>query len=152
MDKLNRNFRPAIPVWLLFAAFIISVSSCREKVPAIGEQSLQKDWLILSSADAGLHGKAISSGDIEANKWVKATVPSTVLGALVDAGVYKDPFFGKNMEKIPREPFEVPWWYRKTFDLENFDSNTETVRLFIDGINYRANIWLNGVQIASQDT
>ncbi len=148
----NTHLLNAISAWFLLAAFTVFFGSCSEKAPAVAEQSLQKDWLIISSADAGLDGKAISSGAIEESQWVKATVPSTVLGALVDAGVYKDPFYGKNMEKISAEPFKVPWWYRKTFDLDNFNPQTETVRLFIDGINYRANIWLNGVQIASQDT
>ena len=148
----NTHLFNEISAWFLLAAFTVFFGSCSEKAPAVAEKSLQKDWLIISSADAGLDGKAISSSAIEESQWVKATVPSTVLGALVDAGVYKDPFYGKNMEKISGEPFKVPWWYRKTFDLDNFNPQTETVRLFIDGINYRANIWLNGVQIASQDT
>ena len=35
------------------------------------------------------------------------------LTALVEAGVYKDPFFSDNLDKIPGEQFEQPWWFRK---------------------------------------
>ena len=116
------------------------------------EQSLRNDWFIISSADIDMDGQKLSSRDVDETKWVQTTVPATVLGALVEAGVHEDPFYAKNMEEIPSELFEVPWWYRKTFDLTNFNIDQEEARLFFDGINYRANVWLNGIQIASQDT
>ncbi|GAG37725.1 unnamed protein product, partial [marine sediment metagenome] len=56
-----------------------------------------------------------------------------------------------NLEKIPTEPFEFSWWYRKEFDLQG-NKPFEHVRLEFDGINYKANIWLNGKQIASSDS
>lgn len=137
---------------IVFLTVLLSITSCQEKSPTITEESLRDNWLIVSSADIKAEGKTISSTDLDEINWVRTTVPGTVLGSLVDAGIYKDPFYGKNMEEIQREPFEVPWWYRKTFDLPDFDPGSEEARLFFDGINYRANIWLNGVQIASQDT
>ena len=91
-------------------------------------------------------------GNFDQTKWVKTKVPTTVMGALVEAGVIKDPFFGKNLENIPKTDFQVPWWFRTTFDLENFNPEREVARLLMDGINYRANIWLNGMQVASQDS
>ncbi|NSW95027.1 MAG: hypothetical protein HPY62_10025 [Bacteroidales bacterium] len=54
-------------------------------------------------------------------------MPTTVLAALVANGVYPDPYFGTNINKIPgaitgrnREmpegsPFRVPWWYCTEF-------------------------------------
>jgi len=131
---------------------LVSITSCQKSSPTILEQSLQNDWFIISSANENMNGRELSSRDVNKSNWVKTSVPATVLGALVEAGVYKEPFYGKNMEDIPSEPFEKSWWYRKTFDLTGFSLNNEEVRLFFDGINYRANIWLNGVQIASQDT
>src|SRR3974377_1781019 len=45
-------------------------------------------------------------------------------------------------------PFAVAWWYRKAFTLPA-DYKGKTIWLDFNGINYRANIWVNGKQIAT---
>ena len=127
------------------------LSSCSTNVK-VEEQSFREGWQIVASAEINEDGADITSQDLGLDKWTDATVPTTVLAALIDAGVYKDVFYGDNLAKIPIEPFEKPWWYRKQFLIDGFDANAEELRLMIDGINYKANIWLNGQQIASQDT
>ena len=129
----------------------IFLTSCSEKI-TVNEQSLTDGWKISSSEEISSDGKSLTTTGIDGNKWVSATVPTTVMGALVDAGIYKDIFFGDNLDKIPTELFEKSWWFRKEFAIDNFNPDAEQLRLFVDGINYRANIWLNGTQIASQDT
>ena len=44
-------------------------------------------------------------------------------------------------------PYAASWWYRKSFALPAGDRG-KTIWLNFTGINYRANIWLNGKQIA----
>src|SRR3989338_2106509 len=44
-------------------------------------------------------------------------IPSTVLGALVEANVYPEPFYSLNLPSIPLDPFEVPWVYESAFQL-----------------------------------
>jgi exo-1,4-beta-D-glucosaminidase len=44
-------------------------------------------------------------------------------------------------------PYRVSWWYRKEFDAAPAAGRRQW--LHFDGINNRANIWLNGTQIAS---
>ncbi|WP_435355725.1 glycosyl hydrolase 2 galactose-binding domain-containing protein [Emticicia sp. SJ17W-69] len=136
-----------------FITLIISLllSNCSSKIK-VEEQVLNQNWLIASSKDLKEDAKMISSESINLDKWTKASVPTTVLGALVEAGVYKDPFMGNNLEKIPRKPFENTWWFRNSFDMDGFDEAKENLSLLIDGVNYRANFWLNGKQIASKDT
>ena len=130
---------------------MVFMSSCYNK--AIVDKTLLNDgWFLISSDVVGHDGQTLSSQSLDTNHWVSTTVPTTVLGALVDAGVYKDPFYGKNLEDIPDEPFKVPWWFRTSFDVDSFNHKDEIIRLFIDGINYRADFWLNGIKIASQDT
>ena len=131
--------------------FSIFLSSCKEGVK-VEEQSLTDGWQIISSEDIEVDGKALTSSEHTSGNWIDAKVPTTVLGALIEAGVYKEPFYAKNLADIPSEPFENPWWFRTQFSIDGFHANKEQLRLFIDGINYRANFWLNGVQIASQDT
>src|SRR5438874_2107826 len=44
-------------------------------------------------------------------------------------------------------PYARPWWYRDEFTVPAALKGRASA-LHFDGINYRANIWLNGVQIA----
>lgn len=141
------------PLLSSFAVILLLAMFSCQQPPKVEEQLLSKNWTIISSQKTDLDGKALTaSNDFDQSKWVKTSVPTTVMGALVEAGVIKDPFFGKNLENIPIADFQVPWWFRTSFDLEKFSSDNEVARLLLDGINYRANIWLNGSKIASQDT
>jgi exo-1,4-beta-D-glucosaminidase len=86
------------------------------------------------------------------------------VGALVENGEYPDPNVGMNLRKIPGttypigerftllpmpadSPFKHSWWYRTEFAVSA--SAGRHVALHFDGINYRANIWLNGKQLAT---
>jgi len=46
-------------------------------------------------------------------------------------------------------PFAVSWWFRKDFEVPA--ALGPHVALQLDGINYRANIWLNGQRIANAE-
>lgn len=140
--------------FLLTCVFAVSLG-------AQDRRMLHEGWLIQSSAKAGLDGAAITSASYKTTGWHKATVPSTVVGALVTDGTFKDPFYGMNLRDIPgmsykiglnfvhldmdpASPYAVPWWYRTTFK----KPAGKHVVLRFDGINYRAYIWLNGKRIA----
>jgi len=103
-------------------------------------------WYLQSSEKAKGTGELISSPGFKLESWYPALVPSTVLGTLVENNVYTDIFFGRNLEKVPTAPFEASWWYRKEFTVPVAAGLTRTWLEF-DGINYRANIWLNGKRI-----
>ena len=136
------------------------------RVPA--RIALAQGWRVQSSARVGAAGPAISRPGFATRGWYRATVPSTVVGALVAAGVYRDPYFGMNLRTLPGEsypigkifsslpmpddsPFRVSWWYRTEFTLPAAGRGHRVV-LHFDGINYRANIWLNGRQVATSDS
>jgi len=95
---------------------------------------------------------AISSRRFRATAdWIPTTVPTTVLAALVQHGNYgSDIFFGTNLAKISPAPFTNSWWFRNEISISK-DQATENADLIFDGINYRANIWLNGEQIADAE-
>jgi exo-1,4-beta-D-glucosaminidase len=126
--------------------------------------ALHSGWMIQSSTKVGVDGAAISSTRYNPAGWYSATVPSTVVGALVEDSIYRDPFYGMNLRSIPgttfpiganfvhtamepTSPYAVPWWYRTTFRVPAA-MRGKRVTLNFDGINYRANIWLNGRRIA----
>jgi len=108
-------------------------------------------WYLQSSAKVKGTGEQISLPGFKVESWYPAVVPSTVLGTLVENNVYKDIFFGKNLLDVPTEPFAVSWWYRKEFTVPQGPGLTRA-RLEFDGINYRANIWLNGKKVADAST
>lgn len=124
-----------------------------------------RDWRLCSSADITMTGEELSRPGVEVSAWYPTAVPKTVLAALVDRGVYPDPYYGLNMKSIPgyqdgawlvqREdsPFRNPWWYRVEFTLpeEPEEEGKWYYTLHFDGINYAANIWLNGTLIAGRD-
>ena len=110
--------------------------------------SLSDGWMIQASSEVSAGPELISTTDFDMSHWYPTSVPSTVLAALVENGVYKNPYLGMNLSKIPTEPFAKPWWYRTQFQLSPQEASG-TVLLEFDGINYSANIWLNGNCIAS---
>jgi exo-1,4-beta-D-glucosaminidase len=55
-----------------------------------------------------------------------------------------------NIAMEPDSPYAASWWYRKQF-MAPASYAGKTVWLSFKGINYRANIWLNGKQIADSN-
>ncbi len=139
----------SVSVLLLFVFF----SSCQRNRDNQKPRTivLNKGWYIQNSKLVKVDLQQILKPDLNVRDWYKAKVPNTVLNVLVENEVYKNPYFGKNLLKIPTKQFENPWWYRTEFNID--DSFTyKNGTLCFDGINYRANIWLNGKQLASADT
>ncbi|MBB3186547.1 glycoside hydrolase family 2 protein [Microbacter margulisiae] len=117
----------------------------------VQKEEIRSNWQIQSSAKAGSDGTMLSGANATTKGWYAATVPGSILGSLVNDGIYKDIFYGRNLEKIPESLFNVPWWYRTTFTVGT-PSAGQVYRLRFNGISYRADIWLNGKKIASSDT
>jgi exo-1,4-beta-D-glucosaminidase len=135
-----------------------------------GEESklaLHDGWSLETSAKVEAKGEVISTPQFSAKGWHEATVPTTVVAALVKDNTLPDPFFGmslrdfagvtypvggnfSNIAMAPASPYAVSWWYRKQFEVPAAYRG-KTVWLKFDGINYRSNIWLNGKQIASDN-
>jgi exo-1,4-beta-D-glucosaminidase len=108
-------------------------------------------WYIQSSEKAKGSGEEISAPAFKMDSWYPAVVPSTVLGTLVQNNIYADLFVGDNLKSVPTDQFQSSWWYRKEFIVPAGPGITHTTLEF-DGINYRANIWLNGKRIADAST
>jgi len=124
---------------------------------------LHKDWRVQSSCVAKATGEQVSTAGFDASAWHKSDLPATVVGALVTDHTYPDPYFGTNLKTLPGmnysnesffaiqdmpagSPFLCSWWFRAEFDVP---SNLARKNSWLDflGINYRANVWVNGVKI-----
>src|ERR1700730_3527328 len=128
---------------------------------------LRDGWQIQSSAQINEKGYTLSRSTFQPKDWYPAAVPSTVVGTLVADKVYADPLVDENLRSIPGctypiganfsnlpmpedSPFRVSWWYR-TQPRIPASYHGQNIWLHLDGINFRANIWLNGQQIATSD-
>lgn len=123
-------------------------------VPALPSLALLGDgrwqlngWQLASAEDAGgADGATLSRGGTASGKWLAATVPGTVLGTLVDRGVYPDPYVGLANMAIPERLSQQDWWYRASFEVPA-EAAGRQLALRFNGINYAAEIWLNGERL-----
>lgn len=134
-----------------------------------GALVLDQGWRMQASAVVGDDGAELSLPGRHGGSWYQTAVPTTVLGALIRHGVYPDPYVGTNNMLIPdandahnkrfdlakfshlpdkSNPWAKPWWFCKEFQVPG-DYLGKVVWLNLDGINYRADVWLNGRQIGS---
>ncbi len=84
-----------------------------------------------------------------ANGWIPAQVPSTLMGVLTANGIEPEALTAADYARIDKKQFEKSWRYRTTFNMPSLKKG-EHVLLTFDGICYRANVWLNGRQIADK--
>src|SRR6267143_2134316 len=160
------RFKSVCAFGVLAAAFLacsVGAAADKEKLSA-SAVSLNEDWQIQSSCEAKTTGQQVSAPGFAAIGWHKTTVPNTVVGTLVDDKTYPDPTYGTNFKKFPGmnysdkslfanqdmpegSPFRCSWWWRKEFALKPPFSG-DHFWLHIPGINYRANVWVNGKKIA----
>ena len=139
-------------IWIFFMGLIL-ITSCTKPEPKNQAQviSLKSDWKIQSSEKlAGTEDQAISENGFDVSGWYEGVVPGTVMGALSDFKVIEDATFGINMKNMDPTQFQKPWWYRSTFKINEEDLN-KNVSLRFNGINYRADLWINGNKIAESD-
>jgi hypothetical protein len=107
-------------------------------------------WQLQDAAKVSQSGDALSQPGFAAQGWYAATVPGTVLTSLVNDGVYPEPLYGENNrpDKIPESLCRTPYWYRTVFTVPKSYSHHQAWLNF-DGINYAAEIWVNGKQIGT---
>ncbi|MEU4114852.1 exo-beta-D-glucosaminidase [Kitasatospora sp. NPDC028055] len=115
---------------------------------APGSSTALKGFAIESSADVPDSGEAISSPDYRPAGWHAAGSRSTVFAALVADGTYKDPFYSENMKAVPKEQFQVPWWYRSEFTVNDTSARTY---LNVTGVVSAADVYVNGTLVATAD-
>src|SRR6202451_2157727 len=152
------SFSLLLGAHLLYTATLVAAAE-----PAT--RPLVDGWTLQSSGKVAETGDVISNSAYRPKGWYTVSVPTTVVAALVKQKVYPDPAFGMNLRQFtgmtypvganfsnlamqPDSPFAVAWWYRKAFTLPAGDRG-KTIWLDFNGINYRANIWVNGKQIAN---
>jgi exo-1,4-beta-D-glucosaminidase len=112
---------------------------------------LKEGWAMQSATVVPASGDVISRAGYSAAGWYKVNVPTTIIAGLLANKTYNyDPFYGMNFEKLKDPKLDSPWWFRKEFVLPA-SAKGKNVVLRLHGVNYKANVWLNGVLIADSN-
>jgi len=117
-----------------------------------GDWILSGGWKLAEAPKVAATPEIISTADFDASAWMPATVPGTALTTMIDRGRYPDPDFGLDNLDIPEKLSRQDYWYRAEFPSPQSQIRSQTlphVELIFDGINYRAEIWLNGRRLGS---
>jgi hypothetical protein len=103
-------------------------------------------WRLQRESLVHADGAAISRPGFDDVGWIVATVPATVLVSYLNAGALPDPIFGDNQLLISDSYFHSDFWYRDSFPVPDSFGN-KRVFLHFDGINWKADIYLNGKKL-----
>lgn len=118
-----------------------------EKQPepmADGTQYLRGgNWRLQRASEVTQDGTLISSPDFDAQSWLPAKVPGTVLTSYLSAGAIPDPNYGDQQLLISDSYFYSDFWYRNAFKIPAAQKG-KTTWLNFDAINWKAEIWFNG--------
>src|SRR5258708_10409859 len=132
-----------------------------------GQTVLRNGWKVQSSGQVSFSGGQVSQPGFSTRGWYATSAPKTVFAVLVENGVYKNPYYAMNLRTFPgveykiggqfaneempaSSPYAVPWWYRNEFAVPAADKGKQIWMQF-RGINYRAEIWINGKKVAGSD-
>src|SRR5579863_3276898 len=156
------RFNPRV-LFVLFASLAVAAPMHAGTVTP-----LHDGWRLQSACKLQATGDAISAPGFSVDGWLATAVPSTVLAAQAAAGQVPDPYFGMNLRQIPGttypighlfsnlpmpadSPYRCGWWYRTEFAAPAA-ARDGRYWLHFGGINYRAEIWLNGQKVADQSS
>lgn len=142
-------------------------------IPAIAQGKLEKvavnlhnNWFVQSSASVTDSGATISTPGYAHAGWLQTNIPATPVGAQFDNNLVPSPYVNENAKQIAGTCYDVttnyanvawcngspygptPWWFLNQFTLPSTLAG-QRIYLHFDGINYRANLWVNGQQIAT---
>ncbi|HEY0705797.1 MAG TPA: glycosyl hydrolase family 2, partial [Polyangia bacterium] len=158
-----QKFRPSVVGCLLVVSFF-TVAPAWAAPARSTTLPLAEGWTLQSSAKVRGTGEQIASPGFSTEGWYPITVPSTVVAGLVKNQALPDPYFGMNIREYPGmtyprgknfskydmakdSPYAVPWWYRKSFTVPA-GWKGKRIWAHFAGINYRANIYVNGTLVA----
>lgn len=118
-------------------------------------------WLMSNVGMVSTNGAVISLSGYSTAGWSNAIVPGTVLNSLVNNGTYPEPYYRTNNyhgsnyvsgQLIPDlydkgTNFYTYWFTTKVSIPASYQG--QRIWLQFDGINYKADIWLNGQKLGS---
>lgn len=153
MKKLFRRRLSLLLVLAIMVGILTLMPSCKQT----GIFQQRKDyitgsWKLSRVPDTKADGVTLSKKgfDYEGDKdWINATVPGTVLTSYLNEGlVPENIYYGTTMKELEESGYyNVDYWYTTQFEVDK--SAGGTVWLNFDGINYKADIFVNGNEVGT---
>ena len=101
------------------------------------------DWKIRRAPQTDADGKELSTAGFDDQSWLPATVPGTVATSYFNAGAIADIRYDDDQLQISESWFYSDFWYRNEFEIPD-DFAGKTLILNFDGINWKADVYVNG--------
>jgi len=108
-------------------------------------------WRVQRASFVPVTGEELSQQGYSDKDWMIATVPGTVLTSYLNDGAIPDPDFGDNQYAISDSFFCADFWYRDEFEAPVAQHAGEHTWLNFDGINWNAEVYLNGHNVGRID-
>jgi len=137
----------------LFIDLQVKVNCSSITIPQSGAKVLlNKGWLARQATFVMVDGAVLTAGRQDFNTWLQAEVPGTVLTTLLKNKLIPCPYFGTNNLLIP-DIFHTgndfyTYWFVNQFELPEVETGRR-IWLNFRGINYKAEIFLNGKRIST---
>ena len=101
---MRSGMRSAVMVFVFALAQCIFIFSAfaqdAAKPSAEPKLMLHEGWSLQTSAKVEAKGEIISTPQFSPQGWHSATVPTTVVAALIKDKTFPDPFFGTNLREL----------------------------------------------------
>ena len=107
-------------------------------------------WRLQRASLVNQDGTGLSKAGFSDGDWIVATIPGTVLCSYLNVEAIPDPNFGKNQLYVSDSYFYSDFWYRMEFTTPPIDA-VKTIWLNFDGINWKAEVFLNGESVGRID-
>lgn len=162
-NKLNKQHMRHILLLLLFIPAVLTAQNALHErnydhvLTSADGHNGGFVWKMKKAGDIAAKAEDISTTAVNAAEWMPAVVPGTVLNSLVYNNVYPEPYYGLNnklesglipdLHHAGRDFYT--YWFRTEFDMAQDQIAGRKVWLQLDGINYRAEVWLNGAMVAN---
>ena len=109
--------------------------------------TLAGGWRMAAAPTVKASEAEMAKAGFDTKDWLVATVPGTALTTMIDRGVYPDSDYGLNNLTIPESLNKQDYWYRNEFKAPK--SGAKRFTLTFEGINYTAEVWLNGQSLGN---
>ena len=100
------------------------------------------NWRLQRASEVTARGEEIASADFDSREWICATVPGTVLASYINIGAVPNPNYADDIDQISESYFRSNFWYRDEFEVQTIEDGQQWLNF--DGINWKANVFLNG--------
>jgi hypothetical protein len=139
-------------LWVGAVAPGYSQAGERVRLPEAGGKAvLHAGWYARRANEIKTDGHRLTASPFDTAGWLKARVPGTVLATLLENRLYPAPERSMNNELIP-DIYDTgnafyTYWFVCPFRLEEQPEEGRQVWLNFRGINYKADIFLNGKRL-----